>query len=479
MIRKGLDGGSYKPLTPEAIRSINETVLRIIEEIGCEVNSDTALESLEKAGAVVDKKQRRVRLSREKAQELIGLAPSEVKLCGRDEKHDILLGGTRVYTGTGGTALYIYEPDTGEKRQANLDDLKNIARLVDKLDNIHLFLLPTHPNELPLEQVDVNRFFAGLDNTTKHIMGGVYTVDGIQQVVRMAEIIAGSAEALRQRPLISIIACTISPFIIDSEYGDMIVSIAKSGIPLVCPAEPLCGATSPVTLAGNVVVQTVDSLMGIILAQAVNPGTPVVFGSVATSTDLRDYKYIAGSVEMGLLNAAGAQMAQFYKLPYYATGGMTDSKTLDAQSGYESAITNLLCALAGSNFIHDGAGLMEFALTVCYEKYVIDNEILGMVMRAVEGIRVDEETLAYDLIKEVGPGGNFVTAKHTRRFMRREHYQPTLSDRNSRDDWELRGKKTTWEKASETVKTILDTPATGLPDKIRDQVLKEIKDIID
>jgi trimethylamine--corrinoid protein Co-methyltransferase len=479
MIRKGLDGGSYKPLTPEAIRSINETVLRIIEEIGCEVNSDTALESLEKAGAIVDKKQRRVRLSREKAQELIGLAPSEVKLCGRDEKHDILLGGTRVYTGTGGTALYIYEPDTGEKRQANLDDLKNIARLVDKLDNIHLFLLPTHPNELPLEQVDVNRFFAGLDNTTKHIMGGVYTVDGIQQVVRMAEIIAGSAEALRQRPLISIIACTISPFIIDSEYGDMIVSIAKSGIPLVCPAEPLCGATSPVTLAGNVVVQTVDSLMGIILAQAVNPGTPVVFGSVATSTDLRDYKYIAGSVEMGLLNAAGAQMAQFYKLPYYATGGMTDSKTLDAQSGYESAITNLLCALAGSNFIHDGAGLMEFALTVCYEKYVIDNEILGMVMRAVEGIRVDEETLAYDLIKEVGPGGNFVTAKHTRRFMRREHYQPTLSDRNSRDDWELRGKKTTWEKASETVKTILDTPATGLPDKIRDQVLKEIKDIID
>jgi len=457
MIRKGLDGGSYKPLTPEAITSINETVLRIIEEIGCEVNSDTALESLEKAGAIVDIKQRRVRLSREKAQELIGLAPSEVKLCGRDEKHDILLGGTRVYTGTGGTALYIYEPDTGEKRQANLDDLKSIARLVDKLDNIHLFLLPTYPNELPLEQVDINRFFAGLDNTTKHIMGGVYTVNGMKQAVRMAEIIAGSAEALRQRPLISIIACTISPFIIDSEYGDLIVATAKSGIPLVCPAEPLCGATSPVTLAGNVVVQTVDSLMGVILAQAVNPGTPVIF----------------------VLNAAGAQMAQFYKLPYYATGGMTDSKTLDAQSGYESAITNLLCALAGSNFIHDGAGLMEFALTVCYEKYVIDNEILGMVMRAVEGIRVDEETLAYDLIKEVGPGGNFVTAKHTRRFMRREHYQPTLSDRNSRYDWELRGKKTTWEKASEMVKTILDTPATGLPDKIRDQVLKEIKDIID
>jgi trimethylamine--corrinoid protein Co-methyltransferase len=478
MIRKGLEGGSYKPLTPEEISKINETVLRIIEEIGSEVNSDKALAAFKKAGAIVEDDTHRVRLSREKALELIGKAPSEVTLCGREKKNDIHLGGTRVYTGTGGTALYIYEPSAGKQRQATLDDLKNIARLVEKLDNIHLFLLPTYPNDLPLEQVDVNRFFAGIDNTTKHIMGGVYTIEGMREVKRMAEIIAGSPEALQERPIISIITCIISPFIIDARYGDMIVAAAESGLPVVCPSEPLCGATSPVTLAGNLVVQTVDSLMGIILAQAVNPGTPAIFGSVATSTDLRDYKYIAGSVEMGLLNAAGAQMAQFYKLPYYATGGMTDSKTLDAQSGYESAITNLLCALSGSNFIHDGAGLMEFAMTVCYEKYVIDNEILGMVMRAVEGIKVDDETLAYSLIKEVGPGGNFVTAKHTRRFMRKEHYQPTLSDRNSREKWEERGNKTTWEKAAERVKAILESPASSLPDAVRRLVLSEIKGIV-
>ncbi|MCK4273624.1 MAG: trimethylamine methyltransferase family protein [Dehalococcoidales bacterium] len=479
MIRKGLEGGSYKPLTPEDISRINETVLRIIEEIGCEVNSNTALVALEKAGANVDRENHRVRLSRERALELISKAPSEVTLCGRDEKNDIHLGGSRVYTGTGGTALYIYEPDTGERRQATLEDLKNIARLVEKLDNIHLFLLPTYPNELPLKQVDVNRFFTGLDNTTKHIMGGTYTAEGTQQVIRMAELIAGSPEALRERPIISIITCVISPFIIDAKYGDMIVAVAESGIPVVCPAEPLCGATSPVTLAANLAVQTVDSLMGVILTQAVNPSTPVIFGSVATNTDLRDLKYIAGSVEMGLLNAAGAQMAQFYKLPYYATGGMTDSKTLDSQSGYETAITNLLCALSGSNFIHDSAGLMEFALTACYEKYVIDNEILGMVMRAVDGIRVDDETLAYDLIKKVGPGGNFVTARHTRHFMRKEHYQPTLSDRNSREKWEERGKKTTWEKAAETVQSILKSPAAGLPDEVRSRVLSEIKGIVD
>ena len=479
MIRKGLVGGSFKPLTEESIHRVHQTAMRIIEEVGFEVNSETALELFEGAGAWVDRGKRLVRLPQKRVMELIKMAPSEVRLCGRDEKHDILLGGHRVYTGTGGTALYVYHPDTGQKQLATLEDLKRIAKLVDHLDNIHLFMLPTYPSELPVEQVDINRFFAGLDNTTKHVMGGVYTLDGVKQVIRMAELVAGSANALRQRPLISMVTLSISPLRMDGQYGDLAVDIAKSGIPLVCPAEPLCGATSPVTLAGNLAIQTVDSLMGVILTQIVNPGTPVIFGSVATNTDLRDLKYLAGSVEMGLINAAGAQMAQFYKLPFYATGGMTDSKVLDAQSGYESALTSLLCALAGANSIHDAAGLMEFALTVCYEKFVIDNDILGMVMRAVEGIKVDDDSLAFDLIKQVGPGGNFVTAKHTRRFMRSEHYQPSVSDRNSREEWEARGGKTTWERAAERVNEIMDNHNYNLPSAIRQQILSEITGIAD
>jgi trimethylamine--corrinoid protein Co-methyltransferase len=474
-----LPGGSFKPLTDEAIAKIDETVMRIIEEVGFHVRSEAGLELFRGAGAQVDEESHLVRLPRKKAVELIQMAPSEVRLCGRDERHDILLGGDRVYTGTGGTALNVFDQETGEKKLATLDDLKRIAKLVDRLDNIHLFLLPTYPNDLPIEQVDVNRFFAGLDNTGKHIMGGLYTLDGLKQVIAMAEVVAGSAESLRRGPIISMIACTISPLTVDEKYGDFIIAIARSGVPVVCPAEPLCGATSPVTLAGNVTMQTVDSLMGVMLAQLANPGTPAILGSVATSTDLSNFGYLAGSVEMGLINAAGAQMAQFYRLPFYATGGMTDSKVLDSQSGYESAITNLLCALAGANFIHDAAGLMEFALTVSYEKYVIDNEILGMVMRAVEGIRVDDETLAFDLIKEVGPGGNFVTAKHTRRFMRGEHYQPLLSDRDSRDDWQARGGKQTWERAAETVKRILAEDGYGLPHDTRARVLSEIAGVVE
>ena len=477
MTRRGIAGGSYKPLSDEDINRIHKTVLKVIEEVGFQVNSQDALRYFKQAGAIDGDGDNVIRMPASKVMELLETAPSEVRLCGQDEKNDVILGGNKVYAGTGGTALYIYEPDTENKRLATVEDLKKIAKLVDNMENIHLYMLPTYPSELPVEQVDVNRFFAGLSNSSKHIMGGVYTIEGVEQVIKMAGMIAGSEEALRKRPLVSMIACVMSPLKMDAHYGDLLISIASKGIPVICPSEPLCGATSPVTLAGNLVVQTVDSLMGVVLSQIVNPGTPAIFGSVATNTDLRDLRYLAGSVEMGLLNAGGAQMAQYYKLPFYATGGMTDSKVLDAQSGYESAITTLMCGLAGANFIHDSAGLMEFAMTVSYEKFVIDNEIIGMMMRAVEGIKVDDDTLAYDVISQVGPGGNFVTSKHTRRYMRSEHYQPLLSDRESREEWESKGKLMTWERAAEIVRQIEEGEGYSLPGDIERKIRAEIPGI--
>jgi len=476
-LRSGTNSGKFRPLSPHAVKRMHSTVMRIIEEIGFEVHSPEGLEHFSRAGAWVDRDRKLVRVNSELATQIIARAPSSVKLYGRHKKHDVNLGAKRVYTGTGGTALYMYDVVSGQRRNATLGDLKNIARLVEHLDNIHIFLLPTYPGELPVDRVDVNRFFAGLNNTSKHIMGGIYTLDGLRRVIRMAEIAAGSPEALRNNPIISIIACCISPLRIDGHYGELMIETARQGIPLVCPAEPLCGTTSPVTLAGNLAVQVADSLAGIMLAQLVNPGTPVIFGSVASTSDLGDFKYLTGSVEMGLLNAAGAQMAQYYRLPFYSTGGMTDSKVPDAQCGYESAITSMLCALAGANFIHDSAGLMEFALTACLEKYVIDNEILGMVMRAARGIEVNDESIAFDTIRSSGPGGNFVTSPHTRRHMRREHYQPTLSDRATRDYWAESGAKDTVARAGEKVTRILARKGYSLPEKVTRQIQEEITGI--
>jgi trimethylamine--corrinoid protein Co-methyltransferase len=475
--RKGLPGGHYKPLSDEAIEKIHQTNLKVFDEVGIQVNFPEARELFRDAGAEVDDSTRVVKVPPGLAEELISRAPSVVRLCGRaeDGEHDCEVGGKRVYMGTGGAALNVQDPGCTNSRRSKLMDVVNMARVVEKLDNIHFYMLNVYPNDLPVERVDVNRFGAALNRTRKHIMGGVYTLEGVQNVIRMAEIIAESREALQERPFISMVTCPISPFKLDKSYAQLSMEAARNRIPVVVPAEPLCGATAPITLAGNIVVQSVDTLAGIMLVQLANPGAPALYGCISSITDLRDLKYLSGAVEMGLMNAAAAQMAQFYKLPYYATAGMSDAKVNDAQSGYESAITGLLVALAGGNFIHDAAGFLEFCMTASYDKLVIDNEILGMVTRAVEGIRVDDESLAFEEIKKAGPGGHFVSSRHTRRYMRSEHYQPQLSDRENRDKWEADGARDARVRASEKARAILDGPMDSV---LAFQVRQRLKDDI-
>ena len=479
-IRKGLPGGQYKPLSEEKINRIHQSVLQVFEEIGVEVNHPKARELFQQAGAERVGDTDIMRMKSSLVEDLISRAPSIITLCGRAEDglHDLELGDRNVYMGTGGTALNVQDSGCENSRRAGIRDIVDMARLVDKLDNIHFYMLNVYPHDIPEESVDINRFAAALNHTSKHIMGGVYTVEGIRNVIKAAEIIAGSPDKLRDRPFISMVTCVISPFKLDKTYAELIMEVAGSGIPVVVPAEPLCGATSPVTLAGSLVIQTVDTLAGVLLAQLTNPGTPVIYGSVASITDLHDMKYISGAVEMGLLNAAGAQMAQYYGLPFYATAGMSDAKTNDVQAGYESAITSTMVALAGGNFIHDAAGFLEFCMTASYDKLVIDNEIIGMVMRAVEGIRVDDDTLALDVIKQVGPGGHFVTSRHTRRNMRKEIYQPQLSDRETRTLWENAGKKNAAARAAEKVSAVLTQPREQyIPIESRERIMRDISGI--
>ncbi len=480
-VRRGLSGGQYRPITDQDVEKIHKTSLRVFAEIGIQVNLTEARELFRNAGAEVNESNHIVKIPQDLAEELINKAPSVILLCGRAENGelDCEIGGNKVYMGTGGTALNIQEPGSNDSRRATLEDIKNMARLVDVLDNIHFYMLNVYPNELPGESVDVNRFGTALNYTRKHIMGGVYTVDGVKNIIKMAEYIAGSPDKLKERPFISMVTCVVSPLRLDEHYSQLTIETARKGIPVVVPAEPLCGATSPITLAGNLVVLNVDTLAGIMLAQLANRGAPTLYGSVASIADLRTLKYLSGAVEMGLLNAAAAQMAQFYKLPYYATAGMSDSKVNDAQAGYESAITSLLVALAGGNFIHDAAGFLEFCMTASYDKLVIDNEIIGMVMRAVEGIQVNDETLAFELIKKSGPGGHYVSSRHTRHFMRTEQYFTQLSDKEDRPQWEAKGAKDARTRAADKVREVLNSqPRNYIPEKTKELLRKEIPGVI-
>jgi trimethylamine--corrinoid protein Co-methyltransferase len=479
-VRKGLAGGQYKPLSNEDIDKIHRASMEVFSEVGVQVNYPDALERFAVAGAEIDSAANIVRLKEEQIESFLQTAPSEITLYGRDETgiHDLSIGGNRVYMGTGGTALNVQEPGAKDSRRAELRDVLDMARMVECLENIHFYMLNVYPGDLPVEEIDVNRFGAALNRTRKHVMGGVYTVEGVRNVIRMAEEIAGSSQALREHPFISMVACPISPFKLDESYGELAIEAAMNNIPVVVPAEPLCGATAPITLAGNLVIQNVDTLAGIIMTQLANPGAPAMYGCISSITDLRDMKYLAGAVEMGLMNAAGAQMAQFYKLPYYATAGMTDSKAIDAQAGYESAITSTLVAMAGANFIHDAAGFVEFCMTASYDKLVVDNEIIGMVMRAVDGIEVNDRTLALDEIKKVGPGGHFVSSRHTRKYMRSEQFSPQLSNRDTRKQWLAEGSPDAWQRASAIADGLLASePENVLPEDIRVWITDNIPSI--
>jgi trimethylamine--corrinoid protein Co-methyltransferase len=474
-----VEGGLLRPLSPEDIVQIHETSMRVFEEVGIRVKNDEALELFAEAGAMVDRETSVMKMDEELVLELIDRAPSMVHLYGQRPEHTLHVGGSNVYAGTGGTALYVLDPGSDERRRATLADLRDIARLVDRLPNVDFFMLPVFPSDTDEETVDVNRFGTALAYQGKHVTGGVYTAGGVRDVIRMASMIAGSEKALKERPLISFVTCCgISPFVLDDLYSSLAMEVARAGLPVITPVEPLCGTTAPVTLAANLVVQNVDTLAGVALTQLVNPGAPVMYGCISSISDMKDLKYLSGAVEMGMMNAGASQLARHYGLPIYATAGMSDSKTLDAQSGYESAITNLLVALAGGNYIHDAAGLMEFCMTASLEKYVMDDEILGMVMRAVRGIEVNEKTLAFDEMKKIGPGGHYVSSRHTRRFMRREQFLPGLSDRKSRKEWTADGCPGTRERARVRVEEILSEPAHALPSPdVMSRIRKEIPGI--
>jgi len=349
--------------------------------------------------------------------------------------------------------------------------------MVEALENIHGFTINVFPTEIEQkDQIDVNRFFHALDNTNKHVMGGIYSLAGCRNVVRMAEMIAGGEEALRRQPFISFITLIISPFKIDKDYGEMTCYLAQKGLPVVVPTEPICGTTSPVTLAGNVLTHVAETIGGIVAVQSVKAGAPAICGSVGSITDLRTMNHLGGPIERAMINAAVAQMAQHFGVPMYSTAGTTDSKAVDVQASYESAMSSLLVAMSGANYIHDIAGLMESDLTVSYEKLVIDNEILGMTQRVLRGIEVDEETLCLQRMIEKGPGEDYMMEEHTVRHMRSEFFVPRLANRDKRgsmapDDDALA-------RAGAFVKQVRDAPRQScLPAEISNRIRNEFPEI--
>jgi trimethylamine--corrinoid protein Co-methyltransferase len=454
-IAKGLIGGRYKPLTDAQVERIHRAALEILARTGVQAEEPEALRLFEEAGAEVAGN--RVRIPRALVEDAVDWAPLRVLLAGRDPVWDLDLEGARVHIGTGGAALTVFDLETGEPRPAKLHDVAELARLVDALDNIHFYLVPVYPTELDRDEVDVNTYYTGLANTVKHVQAGVYSVEGIRDTVALCERVAGGAEPLRRRPIVSFITSwMVSPLLFATDVTTLLIETCRQRIPVVLSAAPMAGSTAPATLAGMLAQLTAEQLSGVVLTQLAQRGAPLLIGPIPATADMKTGRYLGGAAEFGLTNAAMAQMAQFYRLPIYNSAGMTDAKIPDVQAGFEKAMSAVLAALAGSNFIHHAAGMLENMNSVAPEQFVIDNDILGMAMRVVRGIEVSDETLALETIDQVSPGGHYLMADHTLRHMRSEFYYPSdVVDRRGWEGWQAAGALDARERAKTIARQIL------------------------
>lgn len=474
---KGLSGGIYRPLSPEDIATIHDASLMILENTGItyEAGLEELLGMLRSAGAHIDNQRARITFPREMVQEHLEKAPSRVVLYGRGKGTDLDLQDHHVYLGTGGAAINILDLESGVARPTTLEDLFNIGRLVDKLDNIHFFLRPCIPTDIPEDAYDLNVFYTCFRATAKHVMAGVNDEAGFQQVMELATTIAASQTALTAKPFFSIIASfCISPLKLCTQSTKIMQTAIRHGIPVALSAAPMAGSTSPMTMAGTLAQLHAEQLAGICICQLTNPGAPLLYGGIPGMANMSSMAYRGGGVECGIMNAAIHQMAHHIRVPNYNSAGLTDSKLPDAQAGWEKACTVLLATMGGSNFIHHAAGMLESMLTVAYEQYVIDDEIIGMCCKVLKGIDINAESLALEVIDGIGPGGNFMTTSHTLDNLRSEYFSGNgLTDCKSRDAWIFDGAQDARERARIIVKKILATKTPGYIPSSLDQTIRE------
>ncbi len=453
-----------RPLTSEDLSQIDATSRRILERVGMRILDSSFLDRLNEAGAHVDYEDRRVRFDGGWLDDVLGRAPSSFILYSRDGRNDLHLGAGYVYFGNGGRVFRILDMATGGYRLTKLRDVANTATLVDNLDNIGFYIIACQAHDIKPVNYHLLDFFYALSNTSKHVMGGCTDLRGAEQVWKLASIIAGGEDKLREKPFVSVITNPVSPLTTEAGTLEILDFCANRGIPVTCAPAPIAGATSPATLAGTLSQLHAEALAGVALVQVLAPGAKVLYGSVPTIMDLRRMDFTMGSVEMALMNASAVQLAKLYNLPVYASAGVTEAKRPDIQAGFEKTASCLTVALTGADYIHLAAGMLDSANSISYEQYVIDNEILGMIRRILSGIKVDDDTMAFDVIERVGPGGNYVTDDHTVDHMMDEFFYPELSVRSNFDIWEDKGRPDMLSRANGMVQELIEERKDGLFD---------------
>lgn len=441
-------------LTGNEVDRIHAATIEVYDRAGIKVWSPEAFQLFVDAGVRVDEKKMTVHPTESFTKDILSTVPKEFCMYGRDPSHKLLLGTDKVYFSLMAEAAKVEDLE-GNVRAATMKDVGNLAKLSDWCENIHHTSQMTTPSDVSQDEAHIHMLWANLRNSRKTSDGYCYSAKNAREELDLAAIVRGGEEELRKMPMLLSYNNPVSPLQLSGKLAEGSIVWARRNQPVMYAPEALAGGTAPATLAGLLVQQNAEVLSGIMMAQLANSGAPVMYGTVSAVLDMRYGVAALGSPEVGLLNLATAQMARHYRIPSRGTGGNTDSKLVDAQSGLETALSLYAAALAGMNFIYDSAGSIEGSLTTSYAKVIIDNDVCGMVARLLEGIKVNDETLAVDEICKAGASANFLGTPFTLRHFRKEHFIPSLLDRKTRDAWMRDGGKNIAEAAREKAKQVL------------------------
>lgn len=446
-----------KVLSDEQIYDVHQAALQILWNTGVLVKSAVARRLLTEAGAAVDEERMVCRIPPYVVEEALRRAPSSFTVYARNPENDVSVSTGALHIEPMIGRLNCYDYESGQTRRTTLEDVAHLIKLADALPTYHLLhsgaIMPQIEG-VPIRATHVYGYLESIRNCSKVVKATSREQILAEDCLRMVAVVAGGEQALRRRPFTFTTDNPVAPLHHDRDQTEGVLEFCKFGLPIDVTSEPQAGATSPVTMAGLLAQQTADNISGITIIQLANPGNPVWYGTCGSIMDMRVGRIAIGAVEMGLINVASAQIAHFYDIPCRGTAAATDSKLLDFQAGYEKTLVLTMAALGGVNKIFY-PGTMEGALTVSKESLVMDDEILGAIYRAMEGVEVNAATLALNVIDQVGPGGHFLGQRHTMEFIEREQFIPRLADRRTREKWVEAGSQDMADVAHRRVEEIL------------------------
>ncbi len=421
-------------LSPQDVQRIHDATLQIIEQTGVRFPSRKALQIWEAHGAQVDWESMVVKAPPRLIEEALKHAPPAYDLAARDASQDLPLDSNHVFVGTDGCGVEVLDLYSGEKRRSCLQDVVEIARVADYLEEVAFHWVPVSAQDRPPETRSLHELKAIWENSTKHVQTeSIYSEEEARAAVEMAAVVAGGREALRQRPVLSIMQCTAPPLGQDGGSVDAALVAAEAGLPVGFMTMASCLTTGPATLAGTLAVGNAEVISATALIELAYPGAPVFYAAAQTSSDLRTGGYTGGGPEDYLFGAATNALSDFYDIPLSMGSFATGAKQPDWQAGVENSLSTFMASIVMSDMLL-GVGLLHGSRIWSYEQLLMDCEIFEIVRRTLEGILVDDETLALDVIDAVGPGGNFLKQKHTHKHMR-ERWVPQFMDRRPYEAW--------------------------------------------